>query len=183
MGHFGSLNWLLWNFPKIFSLDFSDIVPDSSHWKEDQSDCCAFERKILIIPGMEKQVVFGLIINFFELFSKYPHYVFLKLYIMPDVKKWPKVTLFGLWRKIQIMFKIGNKSNFRTGGPLWLRNFCTCNLALSNSHACDNWTATRPGVDNKVCNNNTPKLSMAFLWVLACVITCNSWPGLRNCVH
>ena len=100
MGHFGSLNWLLWNFPKIFSLDFSDIVPDSSHWKEDQSDCCAFERKILIIPGMEKQVVFGLIINF-ELFSKYPHYVFLKWHIMPDVKKWPKVTLFGLWRKIR----------------------------------------------------------------------------------
>ena len=33
--------------------------------------------------------------------------------------------------------------------------------ALSNCHECDNRTPKRPVIENKTCNNRTPKLNMA----------------------
>ena len=68
-------------------------------------------------------------INTFELFSKYGHYIFLKLHLMSSIKKWMEVTVFDFQGKfllypkwwVNVAFKF---LNFPLN--LFIRFVCNC---------------------------------------------------------
>ena len=56
-------------------------------------DEAIFWEKSLFSPKWGKWVIFGPEIKIFELFFKSVHYIFLKLCLMPDIKKWVKIVV------------------------------------------------------------------------------------------
>ena len=81
MGHFWPKNQHS-KFSLNCLIDFSEIVPDNSHLKEDKREGFGFLKKIFMTPKKGKWDIFRAKISIFGLCLN----LYLKLYLMTDTK-------------------------------------------------------------------------------------------------